>query len=616
MVDAFLLAYDKEMHVSLYKKIIGGFDFPSDEIQLSLDEISFSGWFFSESQDSIYIQVTAGADILGIYDLDCIRADVNLVLNLDEEFRLGFLFKIEPEITKLVSAFDVSIVIGAEFFPIWHAKKFTSSSVHETQLCRTFLEQLHSDNFLGRDFFTCNSITEKLFFEFFKNISAQFSVKDVEECLEYYNVDISTNYLNIVEDYKSHDFSIRLINQSSQGCCLVADIFSGEYCSPIQSYVVGDINYVLFSNLDCCFYLAQHSGVVCLIYPSRYLILKLSVDSWVNVVVDSLFDLFYNVSRFPPVKLFSDNQKFLGLNVSHSRPYHYFYDYLNGIFELSKISEFMFDAVSVCGFDFYDLEYFPNISNFTSLSEYGINKLAYEDHGYFLTPCFPIVKSFEVEYSIESFRDEFRNRFIDLSNFVSKSIDSDLSKLEKVSPILSGNLVLWVGISSEKRQWVEQVPGVRSLISELKHSFKNITVIIDGRTFPLNPNEQDFLIAASESVIFDSICLGFDDIVFVKASGLTARQKLIYASSIDVFFTSYATDSMYPSAFLRKKGVVYVSPVILESQKLLHVHYSIIEMPSSLVRPVSVDKSWDFSDVSMDWQDVYKCIAHILNIGD
>ncbi|MFN6263577.1 MAG: hypothetical protein ACK4XG_12295 [Chromatiaceae bacterium] len=616
MVDAFLMAYDKEMHVSLYNKVIGGFDFPSGEIQLSLDEVTFSGWFFSDSEDCIYIQVTTGSDILGIYDLDFIRPDVNATLNLDADFRLGFFFKIEPELTSLASAFDVSIVIGADVFTIWHASKFTLTSVQETQLCRSFLEQLHSDRFSSREFYQNNLITEQLFFGFFKSISAQFSVKNIEECLEHYNAEMSIDYFNIVEDYQSHDFSIRLINMSSQACCRIADIFSGDYFSPIRSYVVGDINYVLFSNGECCFYLAQHSGVVCLIYPSRYLILKLSVESWVNVVVDSLFDLFCNVSKFHPGNLSCDNQSFLGLNVSHSRPYHYFYDYLNGVFELSQSSELTFDAVSVCGFDFYNLAFFPNISNFTSLPEYGVNSLAHEKCGYFLAPSLPIVNLTKSEYSIDSFRDEVRARFTDLSNFVTKSIESDLEAFENFSPLTSGNLVIWIGVSSEKRQWVEQVSGVRSLINELKNSFKTITVIIDGRTFPLNPNDQDFYISASERDIFDAISSGVDDVLFINSSGLTARQKLIYASSVDIFFTSYATDSMYPSAFLRKKGVVYVSPVILESQKLLHVHYSIIEVPSSLVRQVSVDKSWDFSNVSMDWQDVYKCIANILNIGD
>lgn len=177
-------------------------------------------------------------------------------------------------------------------------------------------------------------------------------------------------------------------------------------------------------------------------------------------------------------------------------------------------------------------------------------------------------------------------------------------------------LFFWVGIATEKRSWLEQVEGIVNIISKLKGRFNNILILIDGRTFPLHPSKIDYNAKIKDDDVFERIRAASDGVDFYSLIGKTPLEKLAFARKINLFFSSFATDSMYPSALSEKLGVVYVAPSIGEQRKL-HVHHSIIEVPSDKVTEIKVDgKSWHETSVSMDWRDVYSCIEQVLDRGN
>src|SRR5690606_8102837 len=106
----------------------------------------------------------------------------------------------------------------------------------------------------------------------------------------------------------------------------------------------------------------------------------------------------------------------------------------------------------------------------------------------------------------------------------------------------------------EKRSWVEQVAGIISIISMLLEKYKSILIIIDGRTSPLTKTESGQTIIDRENSIFREISEALPQVDFINLVGRTMSEKIYFSSFVDLFFTSFATDSLYVSCIHGKNG--------------------------------------------------------------
>src|SRR5690606_35575436 len=97
---------------------------------------------------------------------------------------------------------------------------------------------------------------------------------------------------------------------------------------------------------------------------------------------------------------------------------------------------------------------------------------------------------------------------------------------------------------------------------------------------------------------------------------MRAMEKIRLATEIDLFITSYATDSIYPSCVVKKPGIVY-SPSKTGYGKKLHIHHDILEVDDASIKSLSNDPNtpWYDISVSMDWRDIYKLIVTRLAIS-
>lgn len=102
------------------------------------------------------------------------------------------------------------------------------------------------------------------------------------------------------------------------------------------------------------------------------------------------------------------------------------------------------------------------------------------------------------------------------------------------------------------------------------------------------------------------------NIEWISLIGATMDLKISTASDVDVFFSSYATDSMITSCICQKKGVVY-APTGIGSAKALHIHHNILELPKNHVLDIGDSSTpWHKLSVSMDWRHVYACIKQVI----
>lgn len=387
--------------------------------------------------------------------------------------------------------------------------------------------------------------------------------------------------------------------------------FSTEKLSAKFSVSVYDFNFVFFLNKSECYYLVQHCTNICIVFPRAFKIVSLSaVNSWSEQCLGHLPSLFRVLldycSSIDGSILTSDSGVFGGFNITQSRPYHYFYDYIYGLVSIAddlKIYDRDIKIFGVKGFDFFDVSLLDSFFKYESVSESELNSSNLCLFRFLIMPC--------IQYS----SSDFDRGLLGLGSKLRQSAN-ELTLSNIKLDFNSFGLKVWVGISNEKRSWVEQVDGYSKILNELSKSFTKICVFVDGRTFPLNPSNDDFGNKSREDLIFYELVERNLNIDFFNIIGMQPVEKIKIAQVIDFFICSYATDSIYPSAFCHKPGVVYISPSI-DDQRQLHIHHNIIEVPSDKVKEVlpldGNKKSWHETSISMDWQDVYACVLQLID---
>jgi len=378
---------------------------------------------------------------------------------------------------------------------------------------------------------------------------------------------------------------------------------SPAYCR--FSVVVIDFNFIYFSNEFESYYLVQHCTNVCLIFPEHFIVASLTdVNPLALAAKDKLNELSRIVRKFKNKLTIQENGDFGGLLISQSRPYHYFYDYLFGLNILSNSTDKKFDVHGVCGFDFLDLSYFENCSSYKSTPNEELNKKCFDEKIFLVMPCVQYIHS-----SHDRGLTELSSKLIKIAE---KSNPAEIYDNE----ISAADLVVWIGVSNEKRSWLEQLDGFSNILSQLNSTYKKICVLVDGRTFPLTPRKADHGNKAREDMLFEKLAFRNPAISFINMIGLKSVEKIYLAQKIDFFVSSYGTDSIYPSAICGKPGVVYAATSI-GIQRSFVVHKKVIEVPSQKIMDVAPradnSGSWHETTISMDWRDVYECVLQLID---
>jgi hypothetical protein len=601
----YFLQYDNFRFSALENTVKGYFENPRFDIKEVEDKLFFSGWFIAyKSNFFIKIKYSNGPEIIHYLTID--RPDVLDYFGLRaENIQCGFQFEVDFNDNQniFISVFidDVEYIIWkiikSEFSldqinsikNNWLSFHVSEKDNHLLNISRSAagsvintLFSLSTEDLVYGDFFSNNDQSFKSL-DSFKSFILFFqdplwTMKSIEKA-------VNEKYLKYELDYQNFSFTC------------------------VGSYAIGDFNYLCFDGPDFQFYVVQHNTNVLLAFPSIFRCINLGYEGWARAAMNMFGELYEILNlmkdkgiQFPKVK----PAKFFGVNLSQSRPYHYFYDNLFGLDYLCSRVESL-SAFSITGLNFIDpKKYFKNIKYFDlfkqknqiSLGQPEVNCSLSEPSFFSLMPC--------LQY--KSVRDD--KRLADLSRTLIIG-----AKNEFPFPInlTKNTLVFWVSISVEKRCWLEQEEGIISIVKLLQNNFENIVLIVDGMTSALNAHNIPPQILKSENLIFDNLERDLPGVTCISLIGHCMPEKISYASAVNIFLTSYGTDSLYVSCINEKKGVVYAPPSIRD-QRLLHVHKNVIEIPDDKIKEINPeDKPWHEVNVSIDWRDVYNCLKEALN---
>ena len=277
-----------------------------------------------------------------------------------------------------------------------------------------------------------------------------------------------------------------------------------------------------------------------------------------------------------------------GLLASSSRPYHYFYDQL--IYLPDIVSNMPEDKRVV---------YIDNTSFLSPQFAWDIPTKPIESDKYYVSPN--VVGA--IHYSSKNPREFYR-----LAGRMEKEI---VSKIPENKPDPRADLVLWVGITGNKRSWIEQVEGYAQIVRNLSSAFANILVYVDGITAPEGKKVKH---VADTQVAKELKAEIGGKARVVSLVGHDYPTKIAYCKGVDVFIANGGTGCFVPLRVCRKPG-------LLHSNKSLWTFRgddypdTVVFTPPHIVHEVGGGERdrKDFVSYSIAWQEIYNRLLPVLS---
>lgn len=570
------------------------------------EKIRFSGWLIPKKNHEISIVIKKSGALHKTHQCTIARPDVVKAKNLSDAYLMsGFSFEIQCD-----SSYEIFFRYEQKELLVWDIKHYLDdfdSTSTSSKLKKSWLG-IHETSAPIETSYTTEELNE-----FFSQLPVLDKVSQLdrraEELKSIKNFDIES-FKSFATLISNPFWSIEIIEQSLiNGMLSIPSPFNKEKATCYQSIAINDFNFLIFYSENNFFYLVQHCTTICIILPQLLCIFSLSDSNWVREAQKRLTKAYTFLSSHPS-KNPSNNTvqpRFLGVLVAQSRPYHYFYDYLYGMQFLESQGASLKDLnlYSINGYNFYNLqELFEQKTSALTKTEAELNEITYNQNGFLLAPC--------VQYSTTH------------DNEIIKKLDERLVKhaTQKHINIIktpdnhpNKTLTIWIGISSEKRSWIEQVEGFSKIIDTLKVDHPDLCIIVDGRTFSSPPTDADFANKKIEDQSFEQLRKSNPDVRFINAIGCFSSEKIYLASLCNLFITSYSTDSMYPSRICGKPGVVYAPHCMTHGARDLHIHHNITEIPKEHIKDIQTgpgSQVWHTISYSIDWHIILEAIEKLI----
>jgi len=184
-----------------------------------------------------------------------------------------------------------------------------------------------------------------------------------------------------------------------------------------------------------------------------------------------------------------------------------------------------------------------------------------------------------------------------------------LVALERCEPLL------WVGITGQKRTWVEQVEGTAALLNALQQVFPGLGVVFDGWTPPLVSSDYHRREARKDDRVIQRI---IRRLTFRSRSrmgviaGLPLLEKVRVGMAVHAFVANYTTGSLNVARICGKPGVGHMGRRMLAS-KHQHIHHHTREVDPTLVQDRSDPGTpTGYVNYSLPWQALYNTLLEVL----
>jgi hypothetical protein len=318
------------------------------------------------------------------------------------------------------------------------------------------------------------------------------------------------------------------------------------------------------------------------------------------------------LSRTPDFFRPSFKPRFGGYLVGHSRPYHCFYDGLPALECIRQEGQLSSRDLIFSKCD----EAFVDVSSCLALEQEhqrldrdGLNQYCSAHNVYLLQLGFWFntrAQDQVLRQLVASVDEPMRQAAIQ------HSIINETGAIEALKHYQP---LLWIGITGQKRCWIEQVNGTAELLNTLHQFYPKLGIIFDGWTPPLtNSNYHRKEISADNKIIHKIIRrLNFKTRknTFIVA-GLPFADKIRIGLEADGFLANYTSGSLVIARICGKPGVGHMGRRMMAS-KHQHIHYRTSEPDPMVVRDVGeASTPTGYVNYSIPWQALYNELIDVL----
>ena len=304
---------------------------------------------------------------------------------------------------------------------------------------------------------------------------------------------------------------------------------------------------------------------------------------------------------------------FGGYLVGHSRPYHCFYDGLLGLQAVIEAGELNPEDNLYSKEDeaFVDLSLCLGLNQqHQRLSLKSLNQICIESNIYLLQLGFWFhtrAEDPELRNLAENLDSQLREAALRYSQLGAMGA---LKDLEKCNPLI------WVGITGQKRSWIEQVEGTAELLNSMHERFPKLGVVFDGWTPPLSISDYHRGEIRNDDNIIRSILkkLNWNTRQNIGIlTGLPSLEKIRVGLSVDVWLGNYTSGSQNIARICGKPGVGHMGVRMVDS-KHQHIHHCTREIPIEFIKDISdASTPTGYVNYSIPWQALYKILLEVID---
>ena len=185
---------------------------------------------------------------------------------------------------------------------------------------------------------------------------------------------------------------------------------------------------------------------------------------------------------------------------------------------------------------------------------------------------------------------------------------------KRYAAISSYGFVVWIGISTQKRAWINQKEALVALLTRLYNTHESICVVFDGMTANIFDDCTDSTFADDAAIVAEIVAALPEALASYSLVGRSGSEKMFVASKCHFFVANYSTGSMYPARFCSVPGVGHLSHSLLQSVKSIHIHPNTQLVPPELVIDVPDKNSRrvDFVSYTIDTQAFCDFVESVL----
>jgi hypothetical protein len=268
------------------------------------------------------------------------------------------------------------------------------------------------------------------------------------------------------------------------------------------------------------------------------------------------------------------SKKFGGIGVSHERPYHFFYDqFIYAVKLHRRVKESNLKIVSLG-------KLFFNVKTIDSTINNNVDEV-----DFYLFPT--TVKG--MQQNIHAKEQLYNN-----ASYFEGLIHNAVVKFKRTKK--NNELVIWLGITGQKRSWNQQVIGYASIINRLANIYEHVHVLFDGYTSfagESSVNKSDTL------VVNDVVAqVNADNFTYDVMVGMDYKSKVSKGLTADVFIANAGTGSLVPLRFCKLKGVLHSNTKLKTFDDVYPV--SVFSVDNKYIRDDEADTAKSMDMISYD----------------